>query len=111
NIYKTPLTFDSPNLSTIETYRTYTTSIQTTRNEKNFTIILACLADETKLQPFGLSWVFECMLHKDFRIKMDVYTKSLENIFDYEQEARMEIAQVLLDSYKMGTRGLSGFPV
>lgn len=52
NMDETPLTFDSPNPSTIEKRGTHTISIRTTGNEKkNFTVILACLADGTKLPP------------------------------------------------------------
>jgi hypothetical protein len=36
-----------------------------------------------------------------FDNKLDVYLKSLENIFDQEQDTRKEKARALLDEYRM----------
>ncbi|CAG8483837.1 24737_t:CDS:2 [Dentiscutata erythropus] len=47
-----------------------------------------------------------------FDNKIDVYLKSLENIFDQEQDTQREKARALLDNIgPIGARGLSGFPV
>ncbi|CAG8496578.1 642_t:CDS:2 [Diversispora eburnea] len=49
---KTPLTFDMSSNMTIEETSFRTVSIYTTRHEKsNFTVILFCIADSTKLLP------------------------------------------------------------
>ncbi len=49
---ETPITFDLPNLTTIEHCGARTVGIRTTGNErKNFTVVLGCMADGTKLPP------------------------------------------------------------
>src|SRR6266542_2958576 len=50
NMDETPVTFDLPYSTTLDHRDTSTVSIRTTGNEKkNFTVILACMADGTKL--------------------------------------------------------------
>ncbi|CAG8809572.1 22048_t:CDS:2, partial [Dentiscutata erythropus] len=50
NIDETPIAFDLPNAVTIDKHSAKTVSIRTTGHEKsNFTMILGCLADGTKL--------------------------------------------------------------
>jgi hypothetical protein len=52
NIDETPVTFDLPYSTTLDHRGTSTVSIRTTGHEKtNFTVILACMADGTKLPP------------------------------------------------------------
>ena len=49
---ETPLSFNLPNSTTIEQRGTKTVSILSIDYERsNFTIVLACLVDETKLPP------------------------------------------------------------
>ena len=53
NADQTPLTFDIPHTTTIDTKGTSTVNIKMTGNEKNrFTVMLACTADGGKLPPF-----------------------------------------------------------
>ena len=53
NADQTPLTFDMPAVSTIDFSGTSSISIKTTGHEKNhFTVVLACMADGTKLKPY-----------------------------------------------------------
>ena len=53
NADQTPLTFDMPAVSTIDFSGTSSISIKTTGHEKNhFTVMLACMADGTKLKPY-----------------------------------------------------------
>ena len=53
NADQTPLTFDMPADSTIDFSGTSSISIKTTGHEKNrFTVMLACMADGTKLKPY-----------------------------------------------------------
>ena len=49
---QTPLTFDLPADSTIEKNGTTTVIIRTNGVEKRFTVMLACVADGTKLAPY-----------------------------------------------------------
>src|SRR4051794_37316884 len=52
NMDKTPMAFNLPSNTTIEQAGTKTVSILTTGHERsNFTIVLACMADGTKLPP------------------------------------------------------------
>ncbi len=52
NMDETPMAFNLPNNTTIEQSGTKTISILTTRHEcSNFTVVLACMADGTKLLP------------------------------------------------------------
>ena len=52
NMDETPLSFNLPNSTTIEQRDTKTVSILSTGHERsNFTVVLACLADGTKLPP------------------------------------------------------------
>src|ERR1043165_747488 len=52
NMNKTPVTFDLPSNTTIDKVGAKTISIRTTGYEKtNFTVVLACMADGTKLPP------------------------------------------------------------
>ena len=49
---ETPLAFDLPNPTTIDKRGARTISLRTTGNErKNFTVVLGCMADGTKLPP------------------------------------------------------------
>uniref|UniRef100_K7GC97 HTH CENPB-type domain-containing protein n=1 Tax=Pelodiscus sinensis TaxID=13735 RepID=K7GC97_PELSI len=58
NADQTPLNFDNPYNRTLEVKGAKTVSIATTDHEKSrFTIMLACMADETKLPPYI---VFKC---------------------------------------------------
>ena len=55
---QTPLTFDMPADSTIDFSGTSSISMKTTGHEKNrFTVLLACMADSTKLKPYI---IFKC---------------------------------------------------
>ena len=52
NMDETPLTFDMPSNMTVEETGSRTVSIRTTGHEKsNFTVVLSCMADGTKLPP------------------------------------------------------------
>ncbi len=52
NMDETPVTFDLPSNTTIDEVGAKTISIRTTGHEKtNFTVVLACMADRTKLPP------------------------------------------------------------
>jgi DDE superfamily endonuclease len=52
NMDETPMAFNLPNNTTIEQAGTKTVSILTTGHERsNFTVVLACMADGTKLPP------------------------------------------------------------
>jgi transposase-like protein len=52
NMDETPLSFDLPNNTTIDNCGTNTVSIRTSGHEKsNFTVVLTCLANGTKLPP------------------------------------------------------------
>lgn len=52
NMDKTPMNFDMPPSRTVNPASEKTVLIKTTGNEKNhFTVVLACLADGTKLKP------------------------------------------------------------
>jgi len=52
NMDETPLTFDMPSTTTIEEIGSRTVSIRTCGHEKsNFTVVLACMANGTKLPP------------------------------------------------------------
>ena len=52
NADQTPLTFDMPSNSTVDSKGTKSVSIMTTGHEKDrFTVMLACLGDGTKLPP------------------------------------------------------------
>ncbi len=49
---ETPVTFNLPSNTTIDEVGAKTISIRTTGHEKtNFTVVLACMADGTKLPP------------------------------------------------------------
>ena len=53
NADQTPLTFDMPSNSTVDSKGTKSVSIMTTGHEKDrFTVMLACLGDGTKLPPY-----------------------------------------------------------
>ena len=53
NVDQTPLTFDMPANSTVDSKGTKSVSIMTTGHEKDrFTVMLACLGDGTKLPPY-----------------------------------------------------------
>ena len=53
NADQTPMTFDLPSDYTVDRLGSKSVSIKTTGNEKNrFTIMLACMADGTKLPPY-----------------------------------------------------------
>jgi len=53
NADQTPLTFDLPSATTVCTKGSKKVTIKTTGNEKNrFTVMLACLADGSKLPPY-----------------------------------------------------------
>ena len=53
NADQTPLTFDIPHTTTINTKGSSSVNIKTTGNEKNqFTVMLACTTDGGKLPPF-----------------------------------------------------------
>src|SRR5271154_625085 len=52
NMDETPMTFDLPSNTTVDEIGTRTVSIRTTGHEKtNFTVVLTCMADGTKLPP------------------------------------------------------------
>ncbi len=52
NMDETPMTFDLPSNTTIDETGTRSVSIHTTGHEKtNFTVVLTCMADRTKLPP------------------------------------------------------------
>jgi transposase len=52
NMDETPITFDLPSNTTIDEVGTRTVSIRTTGHERtNFTVVLSCMADGTKLPP------------------------------------------------------------
>jgi len=52
NMDETPMTFDLPSNTTVDEMGTKTVSIRTTGHEKtNFTVVLTCMADGTKLSP------------------------------------------------------------
>jgi transposase len=52
NMDETPMTFDLPSCTTVDETGTRTVSIRTTGHEKtNFTVVLTCMADGTKLPP------------------------------------------------------------
>ena len=53
NADQTPLTFDMPSNSMVDSKGTKSVSIMTTGHEKDrFTVMLACLGDGTKLPPY-----------------------------------------------------------
>ena len=53
NADQTPLTFDMPSNSTVDSKGTKSVSLMTTGHEKDrFTVMLACLGDGTKLPPY-----------------------------------------------------------
>ena len=52
NLDETPLTFECPSNLTVELRGMKTVAVKTSGNEKNhFTVVLACIADGTMLQP------------------------------------------------------------
>ena len=52
NMDETPVSFDLPSNTTIDELGTRTVSIRTTGHERtNFTVVLTCMADGTKLPP------------------------------------------------------------
>jgi hypothetical protein len=52
NMDETPMTFDLPSNTTVDEMGAKTISIRTTGHEKtNFTVVLTCMADGTKLSP------------------------------------------------------------
>jgi len=58
NMDETPMFFDMPGNRTVDVKGTHTVTVKTSENGKaNFTVVLACLADGTKLKP---AVVFKC---------------------------------------------------